>query len=75
MAEEVKQPYAGAKNEDFEKIQEWLYMCLAKWYWFVIALAIALGLAILYLLNLLIIQSIPVTMIGDRITNITNAAK
>ena len=51
MAEEVKQnPYTGTKNEDFEKIQEWLYMCLSKWYWFVIALVIALALAMLYLL-------------------------
>ena len=50
MAEEVKQPYAGTTNEDFEKIQEWLYMCLSKWYWFVISLVIALGLAMLYLL-------------------------
>ncbi|MBP5687587.1 MAG: polysaccharide biosynthesis tyrosine autokinase [Muribaculaceae bacterium] len=50
MAEEVKQPYAGTANEDFEKIQEWLYMCLSKWYWFVISLVIALGLAMLYLL-------------------------
>ena len=50
MAEEVKQPYAGTKTEDFEKIQEWLYMCLSKWYWFVISLVIALALAMLYLL-------------------------
>lgn len=50
MAEEAKQHYAGSKDEDFEKIQEWLYMCLSKWYWFVISLVIALGLAMLYLL-------------------------
>lgn len=50
MEEEVKQPYSGTTNEDFEKIQEWLYMCLSKWYWFVISLVIALGLAMLYLL-------------------------
>ena len=51
MADEVKQSYAGTSmNEDFEKIQEWLYMCLSKWYWFVISLVIAIGLAMLYLL-------------------------
>ncbi len=51
MAEEVNKNYAGnAKDDDFVKIQEWLYMCLYKWYWFVLSLAIALGLAILYLL-------------------------
>ncbi len=50
MEEELKQPYSGTTNEDFEKIQEWLYMCLSKWYWIVISLVIALGLAMLYLL-------------------------
>ena len=50
MAEEVKSYPGTAKDEDFVKIQEWLYMCLYKWYWFVISLVIALGLAILYLL-------------------------
>ena len=51
MAEEVNKNYTGAaKDEDFVKIQEWLYMCLYKWYWFFISLVIALGLAILYLL-------------------------
>lgn len=51
MAEEVNKNYAGnVKDDDFVKIQEWLYMCLYKWYWFVLSLAIALGLAILYLL-------------------------
>lgn len=50
MAEELNKNYPSTKNEDFEKIQEWLYMCLSKWYWFVISLVIALGLAMLYLL-------------------------
>mgnify|MGYP002624075843 CR=1 FL=1 len=52
MAEEVNKSYPGgsAKDEDFVKIQEWLYMCLYKWYWFVLSLIIALGLAVLYLL-------------------------
>jgi len=50
MAEEVNKSYGSTKNEDFEKIQEWLYMCLSKWYWFAISLAIAIGLAMLYLL-------------------------
>ena len=51
MAEEVNKTYNGsAKDEDFEKIQEWLYMCLSKWYWFFLSLVVALGLAVLYLL-------------------------
>ncbi|MBR5087629.1 MAG: polysaccharide biosynthesis tyrosine autokinase [Muribaculaceae bacterium] len=50
MAEEVKQNYSATKNEDFEKIQEWLYLCISHWYWFVLSLFIAFGIAILYLL-------------------------
>ena len=38
------------KNEDFEKIQEWLYLCLSRWYWFALSLIVAFGLALLYLL-------------------------
>ena len=53
MAEETtpkqyKQP--SPKNEDFEKIQEWLYLCLSRWYWFALSLIVAFGLALLYLL-------------------------
>ena len=51
MAEEInKQTQAATKNEDFEKIQEWLYLCLSRWYWFALSLIIALGLALLYLM-------------------------
>lgn len=51
MAEEKnKQTQAATKNEDFEKIQEWLYLCLSRWYWFALSLIIALGLALLYLM-------------------------
>ena len=35
------------KNEDFEKIQEWLYLCLSRWYWFALSLIVAFGLALL----------------------------
>lgn len=51
MAEEVNKQYpATTKNEDFEKIREWLYLCLSRWYWFATSLLIAFGLALLYLL-------------------------
>ncbi len=50
MAEETPKQYPTTKNEDFEKIQEWLYLCLSRWYWFAISLVIALGLAVLYLM-------------------------
>ena len=50
MAEENSKYVSNAKNEDFEKIQEWLYMCLAKWYWFVLSMIAMMALAFLYLL-------------------------
>lgn len=50
MAEENIKQYPATKNEDFEKIQEWLYLCLTKWHWFALSLIVALGLALLYLL-------------------------
>lgn len=50
MADETPKQYPTTKNEDFEKIQEWLYLCLSHWYWFVLSLFLAFGIAILYLL-------------------------
>ena len=38
-------------TQDFIRIQDLLYMCLAKWYWFVLSLAVCLGVAIAYLLR------------------------
>lgn len=40
-----------AGNDDFLRIQELFILCLAKWYWFVISLAILLGAATIYLLK------------------------
>jgi tyrosine-protein kinase Etk/Wzc len=51
MAEEYQNSYGGKKvNDDFAKIQEWLYLCVAKWYWFLIALVITFSLAAFYIL-------------------------
>ncbi len=36
--------------QDFMRIQDLLYLCLAKWHWFVISLAVCLGIAVWYLL-------------------------
>lgn len=33
--------------EDFMRIQDLFYLCLSKWYWFVISLGITLSVAIL----------------------------
>ncbi|MDY5192869.1 MAG: chromosome partitioning protein ParA, partial [Bacteroidaceae bacterium] len=38
-------------TQDFIRIQDLLYMCLAKWHWFVFSLAVCLGVAIAYLLR------------------------
>ena len=39
-----------AGNDDFLHIQDLFILCLAKWYWFVISLAVVLGVAVTYLL-------------------------
>ena len=39
----------GKGNNDFLKTKELLYQCLAKWYWFVFSLLIALAIAYLYI--------------------------
>ena len=38
-------------TQDFIRIQDLLYMCLAKWHWFVLSLAVCLGAAIASLLR------------------------
>ena len=38
-------------TQDFIRIQDLLYMCLAKWHWFVFSLAVCLGVATAYLLR------------------------
>lgn len=37
--------------DDFIRIQDLFYLCLNKWYWFVISLAVSIGIAIFYLLT------------------------
>lgn len=48
MVIEKNQP---AKQQDFIQIQDLLYLCLGKWHWFVISLALCLGIATFYLLT------------------------
>jgi len=36
--------------DDFIRIQDLFYLCLNKWYWFVISLAVTVGVAVVYLL-------------------------
>ena len=37
--------------DDFLRIQDLFYLCLGKWYWFIISLVITLGVAVFYLLT------------------------
>ena len=39
------------QTEDFIRIQDLFYLCANKWYWFLISLAITIGIAIIYLLT------------------------
>ncbi|WP_370795056.1 GumC family protein [Bacteroides stercorirosoris] len=39
------------QTDDFLRIQDLLYLCLAKWKWFVLSLAVTLGFATVYLLR------------------------
>lgn len=38
-------------QQDFIRLQDLLYLCLAKWHWFVISLIVCLGVSIWYLLT------------------------
>lgn len=39
------------QGDDFIRIQDLFYLCLGKWYWFVISLAVVLSIAVFYLLK------------------------
>ena len=39
------------QTDDFLRIQDLFYLCLAKWKWFVISLVVTCGIAVLYLLR------------------------
>ena len=40
-----------AQKDDFIRLQDLFYLCLAKWYWIVISLVITIGIALVYLLT------------------------
>mgnify|MGYP006988153437 CR=1 FL=1 len=39
------------QQDDFLRIQDLLYLCLARWKWFVLSLAVTIGVATAYLLR------------------------
>lgn len=51
MSETQQHTRPAAKADDFIRIQDLYYLCLAKWRWFVLSLVICLGIAFIYLLK------------------------
>ena len=47
----IQKNNAAQANTDFLRVKDLLYICLAKWHWFVISLAVCLGAATVYLLR------------------------
>lgn len=47
----IKKPAAAAQADDFIRIQDLFYLCLSHWAWFVISLAITVGIALFYILS------------------------
>lgn len=50
MSETQQHTRPAAKADDFIRIQDLYYLCLAKWRWFVLSLVVCLGVAVIYLL-------------------------
>lgn len=44
-------PARPKQADDYIRIQDLFYLCLNKWYWFVISLVVTVGVAIIYLLT------------------------
>lgn len=51
MSETQQHTRSAAKADDFIRIQDLYYLCLAKWRWFVLSLVVCLGIAAIYLLK------------------------
>lgn len=51
MSETQQHSRPTAKADDFIRIQDLYYLCLAKWRWFILSLVVCLGIAFIYLLK------------------------
>lgn len=49
--EQIKKRPSAQGTQEFMRIQDLLYLCLARWQWFVLSLAVCLGVAVAYLLT------------------------
>lgn len=51
MADNISANNQVKQSEDFISIQDFLYMCLSKWYWFAISLVVLIALALIYIMR------------------------
>lgn len=51
MADNISANNQVKQSEDFISIQDFLYMCLSKWYWFAISLVVLIALALVYIMR------------------------
>ncbi len=51
MTESQKRPKPVQSTQDFIRIQDIIQLCLAHWHWFVLSLAVCLGIAVFHLLR------------------------
>lgn len=49
--EEYQRTQNDAESEDVIQIQDLLYLCLSKWKWFVLSVALAMGVAFVYIMS------------------------
>lgn len=47
----LNNPARPKQADDFIRVQDLFYLCLNKWYWFVISLTVTIGVAVIYLLT------------------------
>ena len=39
------------REEDFLKMQDWMYLCLSRWRWFLVSIVVCCGIAMWYILT------------------------
>ena len=59
------------QQDDFLRIQDLLYLCLARWKWFVLSLAITVGAATVHLLRTLPFIHVPLRYWSKKIPKVS----
>jgi hypothetical protein len=62
------------QQDDFLRIQDLLYLCLARWKWFVLSLAVTIGAATAYLLRTPAVE-LPTSLDDEFIQKVTELVK